>query len=189
MILYTQRLILRPFTIKDIDALYEIFKDKETNTYLPWFPLKSKEEALTFFKEHYLKETGYHYAICLKENNIPIGYVNINTEDQSNDLGFGIRKEFWHKGYTSEAVAQVISQAQKDGIEFLTATHDINNPRSGNVMKNVGMKYCYSYEEPWQPKNINVIFRMYQINLRCDLQFVYKGYWKRFPNHFIETDI
>ena len=59
MILYTQRLILRPFTIKDIDALYEIFKDKEANTYLPWFPLKSKEEALTFFKEHYLKEKGF----------------------------------------------------------------------------------------------------------------------------------
>ena len=177
---------LRPFTIDDIDAIYAIFKDKEANTYLPWFPLKSKDEALAFFKDRYLKETGYHYAICLKENNIPFGYVSINTEDKSNDLEFGMIKEYWHKGYTSEAVAKVISQAQQDGLEYLTAVHDSNNLRSGKVMKNVGMKYCYSYEEP---KNVNVIFRMYQINLRCDLQFVYKGYWKRFPNHFIETDI
>ena len=189
MELHTHRLILRPFTKNDIDAIYNIFKDKETNTFLPWFPLKTKEEALNFFLEKYSKNTNYHYAICLKETNIPIGYVDINTEDESHDLGFGLMKAYWHQGITSEAVAEVISQAQKDGIEYLTATHDINNPRSGHVMKNVGMKYCYSYEEPWQPKNINVVFRMYQINLRCDLQFVYKGYWKRFPNHFIETDI
>ena len=190
--LITQRLILRKFTKDDLEAIYTIFKDKETNTFLPWFPLKSKEEALDFFNEKYLteyqQENGYHYAICLKENNIPIGYVNI-TPDESHDLGYGLMKEYWHQGITSEAVAAVITQAQKDKIPFVTATHDVNNPRSGNVMKNIGMKYCYSYEEPWQPKNIQVIFRMYQINLNCEPTFIYKGYWKRFPNHFIETDI
>lgn len=25
----------------------------------------------------------------------------------------------------------------------------INNPRSGTVMKRIGMKYCYSYKEQW----------------------------------------
>ena len=190
--LYTQRLILRQFTHEDIDAIFTIFKDKKTNTFLPWFPLKSKEEAIHFFNEKYLEAyqqpQGYNYAICLKENNIPIGYVNISNDD-AYDLGYGLMKEYWHQGITSEAVAAVISQAQRDGIPYLTATHDINNPRSGHLMKNVGMTYCYSYEEPWQPKNINVIFRMYQLNLNGDRQFIYKGYWKRFPNHFIETDI
>ena len=187
--LTTHRLVLRPFKKEDIDAIYMIFKDKEANTFLPWFPLKSLEEAKRLYEEKYEKGTGYQYAICLKEDNVPIGYVNINTEDESYDLGFGLRKEFWHQGITSEAVAEIITQAQKDNIPYLTATHDINNPNSGKVMKKLGMKYCYSYEEPWQPKNINVIFRMYQLNLHADSQFVYKGYWKRFPNHFIETDI
>lgn len=190
--LTTQRLILRKFTLEDLEAIFTIFKDKEANTFLPWFPLKDMEEAKSFYKERYEKgyqqDQGYYYAICLKENNVPIGYVNINT-DESYDLGYGLMKEYWHLGYTSEAVAAVISQAQHDGIPYITATHDINNPRSGNLMKNVGMKYCYSYEEPWQPKNMTVIFRMYQLNLNTDPTFVYKGYWKRFPNHFIETDI
>ena len=48
---------------------------------------------------------------------------------------------------------------------YITATHDVNNPRSGRVMQAIGMRYCYSYEELWQPKNFPVIFRMYQLNL------------------------
>ena len=122
--LITQRLILRKFTKDDLEAIYTIFKDKETNTFLPWFPLKSKEEALDFFNEKYLieyqQENGYHYAICLKENNIPIGYVNI-TPDESHDLGYGLMKEYWHQGITSEAVAAVITQAQKDKIPAIKA--------------------------------------------------------------------
>ena len=59
----------------------------------------------------------------------------------------------------------VIQQAKKDNLCYLTATHDIKNNHSGNVMKKVGMHYCYSYKEQWMPKNRPVIFRMYQINL------------------------
>lgn len=186
--LKTQRLILRSFTKNDIPAILSIYKEKETNTFLPWFPLETLEEAQQFYEKHYQQSQDYHYAICLKEDNIPIGYVNISM-DESHDLGYGLMKKFWHQGITREAVSAIITQAQKDQLPYITATHDINNPRSGNLMKAVGMTYCYSYEELWHPKNYNVIFRMYQLNLHCDSQFVYKGYWKRYPNHFIETDI
>lgn len=40
-ILETKRLILRRFTENDLKALYEIYSDKEVNTFLPWFPLKA----------------------------------------------------------------------------------------------------------------------------------------------------
>ena len=44
------------------------------NTFLPWYPLTSLEEAKIFYEEHFSQESGYHYAICLKKDNIPIGY-------------------------------------------------------------------------------------------------------------------
>lgn len=53
--LETKRLILRKFTENDIEALFDIYKDEEVNTYLPWFPLKSLEEAVIFFYEKYSK--------------------------------------------------------------------------------------------------------------------------------------
>ncbi len=69
----------------------------------------------------------------------------------------------------------------------MTATHDIKNIHSGNVMKKVGMHYCYSYKEQWMPKNRPVIFRMYQINLDGKKR-IYQKYWNQYE-HFIEENI
>lgn len=49
-------------------------------------------------------------------------------------------------------------------------------------MQKVGMTYRYSYKEQWQPKNLPVIFRMYQLNLNGNNDFVYKKYWDMSDN-------
>jgi Acetyltransferases, including N-acetylases of ribosomal proteins len=190
--LESERLILRKFTENDLESLLDIYKEEEVNNYLPWFPLKSLEEAKLFFKEKYENkyrhQRGYEYAICLKTDNIPIGYVGLNM-DNSHDLGYGLKKNFWHKGIVTEACRAIIKQVQKDGILYITATHDIKNPRSGGVMKNLGMRYKYSYEEQWQPKDILVTFRMYQLNFDRKEDRIYMEYWDKYPVHFIETDL
>ena len=48
--LETKRLILRKFIENDLKALYKIYSDKEVNTFLPWFPLKTIEEAKMFYE-------------------------------------------------------------------------------------------------------------------------------------------
>lgn len=187
--LKTERLILRKFTESDMEALFLILKDEEVNKFLPWYPMKNIEETMKFYEEQYISKyaqpQGYAYAICLKEDNLPIGYIKVDTEEH-HDLGYGLRKEFWHRGIATEAGKDVVGQVKKDGLPYITATHDKNNPRSGNVMKKVGMKYCYSYEEQWQPKNFPVIFRMYQLNFDGNTDFVYRKYWNESENHFIE---
>ena len=54
-------------------------------------------------------------------------------------------------------------------------------------MKRLGMKYQYSYEEQWQPKDLLVTFRMYQLNLDGDEDRVYRGYWDASSVHFVEN--
>lgn len=183
---------MRKFTEHDLKALYEIYCDEEVNIFLPWFPLYSLEEAREFYQKQYEskyhQEQSYNYAVCSRENNVPIGYINVGTND-SYDFGYGLRREFWHKGVVTEAGRAVIEQLKKDGIPYITATHDVNNPRSGSVMKRLGMHYQYSYEEHWQPKDFLVIFRMYQLNLDGNSSRIYKKYWNRSTVHFIETDV
>lgn len=190
--LETERLILRKFTKNDIDAMYEIYSDEEVNKFLPWFPLRSLEETQLFFEERYASKyaqpQAYAYAVCLKKDNIPIGYINVDMEEH-HDFGYGLRKEFWYQGIMTEAGKAVVAQVKKDGLPYITATHDRNNPRSGGVMKNIGMKYQYSYEEQWQPKDIIVTFRMYQLNFDERENRVYQKYWDNSNIHFIETDI
>ena len=108
--------------------------------------------------------------------------------EEHHDFGYGLRKEFWHQGIITEAGKAVVAQVKKDGIPYITATHDRNNPRSRNVMKNIGMKYQYSYEEQWQPKDILVTFRMYQLNFDEQKDRVYMKYWNNSNAHFIEVN-
>ena len=152
--LETGRLILRKFTEHDLEWLFLILHDKEVNQFLPWYPIDSIEEAKKFYEERYaskyVQPQAYAYAICLKTDDHPIGYIKVDMEEH-HDFGYGLRREFWHQGLVTEAGKAVIAQVKKDGLPYITATHDRNNPRSGGVMRNVGMKYQYSYEEQWQP--------------------------------------
>lgn len=39
------------------------------------------------------------------------------------------------RGYMTEAAAAVVERLRADGLPFLTATHDADNPKSGAVME------------------------------------------------------
>ena len=115
--LKTERLILRKFAEKDMEALFLILKDEEVNKFLPWYPAKSMEEAKKFYEEKYASKytqpQRYAYAICLKEDNFPIGYIKVDMEEH-HDLGYGLRKKFWHRGIVTEAAKAVVEKVKKD---------------------------------------------------------------------------
>ena len=187
--LRTRRLILRRFTPRDMDALFRLLRDAEVNRYLPWFPMTSLEETEAFYEEKYARayraRRAYAYAICLQTDDIPIGYVGVSMEEH-HDLGYGLRKEFWGQGIVTEAGRAVIDRARDDGLAYITATHDRNNPASGRVMRKLGMDYRYSYVERWQPKDLTVVFRMYQLNFTAGKDYTYMKYWNMYEDHFIE---
>lgn len=189
--LKTSRLILREFkpTQQDYQGIFSIMSDEVVNKYLPWYPLKSINGAKEFYNKRilpkYEKKSGYYFAVCMKEDNIPIGYVSVGGES-SHDLGYGLKKAYWNKGVMTEACNRVIRLLESKDWKYITATHDVLNGASGKVMQKLGMEYKYSYEEQWQPKNNTVTFRMYQLNLDGDGKRVYKEYWDKHAVHFIE---
>ena len=73
MQLETERLILRPFEARDMGALFDLLRDEEVNTFLPWFPVRSLEETAAFYERRF-KDSEYAFAICLKADDTPIGY-------------------------------------------------------------------------------------------------------------------
>ena len=190
--LETERLVLRRFEPSDLQAFFQIFSDGEVNRFLPWFPVRDLEEAQAFYQQRYApvyaKAQGYAYAICRKEDNVPIGYVNGETEG-ARDFGYGLRKEFWGQGIVTEASRAVLAQMKKDGVPFVTATHDRENPRQRQSDAEAGHGVPLLLPEQWQPKDISVVFRMYQLNLDGDNTRLYRAYWDKFPEHFVETEL
>lgn len=186
--LETERLILRRFIPDDAEALFAILRDEEVNTFLPWFPAKTVEDAYLWMKERYLDRYAdpwaYQYAVCLKESGELIGYLGVSSEE-SLDFGYGLRKDCWRMGYVAEAAKAVLQRMRDAGFPYVTATHDRNNPASGGVMRKIGMTYRYSYEEQWQPKNIPVVFRMYQLDFVDPPCPTFDLYTKMYPS-FVE---
>lgn len=132
----TERLILRKFTEEDIEALFLILKDKEVNQFLPWYPVNNIEQTKKFYKERYAKKyeqpQAYAYAICLKNENLPIGYIHVDMEEP-HDLGYGLRKEFWHQGIVTEAAKAVVEQVKKMGFHILRQ-HTIGTTREVEML-------------------------------------------------------
>lgn len=190
--IFTKRLVLRRFTLNDAVPMFEILRDKDTNVFLPWLAHENISQTKEFlqkrFIDKYSEPTGYRYAICLKDSSLPIGYACLSG-DESNDFGYCVAKKYWHKGIGFEATKAVVARIENAGYEFITATHDINNPNSGEIMKKRGMKYKYSYVEQWQPKDIAVTFRMYQLNFNNENTHTYAEYWNKYESHFIEENI
>ncbi len=190
--LRTARLHLRKFAESDAAAVLEWLGDVETNRYLPWFPLQTMDEARAFLNDRFLlyyhKPSAYRYAVCLQGDARPIGYVWL-ADDDSCDFGYALHRHYWHRGLTTEAATAVAERIRDAGYPYLTATHDVNNPRSGAVMKKLGMIYQYTYWEQWQPKNIPVAFRLYQLNFRDPGAEPYRKYWDTYPDHFVEREV
>lgn len=194
--LYTDRLILRKFVMEDLNDIFPLYSDVTVNTFLPWFPHESIEDTAKYLQDvifaEYIKPLAYCYAIAMKYDNKVIGYVtihDINSATCAADLGYALSSVYWNKGIVTEACKTIIAHLRSIGFKYITATHDVNNIASGEVMKKLGMRYCYSYIEQVQPKNMKVTFKMYQLNLDGEKDRVYMGYWEKYADHFIDTDI
>ena len=183
-VLTTPRLLLRRFCEADADALFSLLRDPAVNAFLPMFAPRTLQEAQRYLREEYLQSyarpSGFRYAVCLREGGAPIGYLRLGDEE-SHDLGYALQRAVWGRGFAAEAAGALLAH-----LPYVTATHDVRNPASGRVMQKLGMRYQYSYDELWQPKNRLVTFRLYQCNLDGDEGRVFRGYWDRYPVHFIE---
>ena len=179
----TARLELRPLSMDDAPGILRIHHDEVVNRFLPWFTINDIDEARRFIAKRHDGSSLFTWTLRYKGGDQLLGHVTIALEEPY-DLGYVLDRPSWGQGLMGEAVAAVTSSL--DGVlPYLTATHDINNPASGGVMRKAGLTYRYSYIEHWQPKGFDVTFRLYQKDFSPGLS-TYMGYWEEYP-HFIES--
>ena len=149
-ILHTERLLLRPVTMEDAEAMFENWaSDPEVTKYLTWPPHDSVEvtkAVISNWLESYQRKDFYLWVIVLKENgHMPIGSISVveHVDDRRKaEIGYCMGKPWWHKGIMSEALKAVMDFLfDQVGMNRLEARHDPRNPHSGNVMKKCGMTY------------------------------------------------
>lgn len=146
--LTTERLTLRRFEIEDAeDAFYNWCNDEEVTIHLTWNPHASVEETKQIIESwiaQYSESNFYQWAIELNESEQAIGsisVVNIDESVGSLEVGYCIGKAYWHQGYTTEALREVILFLINEvGAGRVWARHHVDNVYSGRVMQAAGME-------------------------------------------------
>jgi RimJ/RimL family protein N-acetyltransferase len=142
----TDRLVLRPMEITDIDAMLHIFTD----------PLVIASFGIPPFERHQMKqwvqrnlshqnEFGYGlFSVILKCNNSPIGDCGLEHKDidgeMVTELGYDFLSDYWHKGLATEAAKAVRDYAFIElRLPRLVSLIRIGNDGSRRVAERVGM--------------------------------------------------
>lgn len=154
MILETKRLILRHWQISDATSLYEYAKDPAVGPIAGWPPHQSVEESRSIIQNVFNGQECY--AICLKENNIAIGaielklkgHTDMTEKDDECELGYWLGKPFWNNGYMSEAVQTIIKYAfEVLDMKIIWCGYYDGNLKSKRVQEKAGFMYHHTCQE------------------------------------------
>ena len=154
--LLTDRLKLRPLRPEDAAALFAMYSDAEFMRY--WsFPVMTRfEEAVDYLARRIqgsATETEIVWAIELAATYEMIGTCCLFNADPSSkraELGFGLHRPFWGKGYMSEA-ARAVVDCGFDVLQLrrIEAEIDPRNTASARLLERLGFVKEGLLRERW----------------------------------------
>ena len=144
--LETSRLVLRPFTTDDFEAVQAYAGDLDNVKFMEWGP---NEPAHTrTFIQMAIDKAGdvpcrdYQYAVVLKESGGVIGGCSLTRGGRSDaSLGWILHKSHWKKGYGTELGKRLLVLAFDGlGLHRVTARCHADNYGSYRVMERIGLR-------------------------------------------------
>jgi len=171
----TPRLLLRDWTLKDIEPFARLNSDSHVMKYF----LKSltKEESKEFLRriKAEFSEYGYGlYAVERKDNGEFLGFTGFHNITFDVDfapgveIGWRIIHEAWNKGYVTEAAIECLEYAKRNLVldEIYSFTSALNKA-SERVMQKIGMHKVKEFHHPNVPEgNPLLLHVLYKTDLR-----------------------
>ena len=108
MIIETERLILREFTVDDWKQVHVYASDADLVQFMAWGP-NSEDATKDYIDRMIISQKQnpreiYESAITLKDNGSLIGGCGLHVEEHSQAaLGYCLNRQFWGSGFATEA--------------------------------------------------------------------------------------
>ena len=162
----TERLLIRPFTLEDIEPSYQMNLDAEVSRYTGDGGVVSKAEIKRRIIEHVLGDYQKHgfgrLAVELKADGKFIGFAGLKyLEDlKAVDLGYRFMSAYWGKGYATEAGKACIDLGFNSlDLERIIAMVLPENKGSVHVLNKLGFTYEKDIMEDGQLAKLYVLNR------------------------------
>jgi len=152
LIFETERLILKPRSMNDLEMCIKMDMDVEVTKYIPgtW---DGSEEHISFLKSKIQKvyEEGLGYwSVFLKDNpSLLIGWIHLLSDENdvnTTEIGWRLYRYAWGNGYATEAARSIISHAfEIVGSERIIAYTHSENDHSIKVTERLGFKFVSDF--------------------------------------------
>ncbi len=147
--LETERLLLRPFNVDDLDAVYGLESRPDVMRFLYWEPRTRDESRVSL--ERRLKMTAIdeeggalRLAVLLKESTELIGDMSLSLrsrEHRQGEIGFMFHPAHHGHGYATEAGTAVLKVGFETlGLHRIVGSCDARNVASARLLERLGMR-------------------------------------------------
>jgi RimJ/RimL family protein N-acetyltransferase len=158
----TERLIIRELVPTDDEGIFGLDSDAEVHAYLGKSPIKSIEEArqvIAFIREQYITNGIGRWAMVDKASSKFIGWAGlklvcdtVNNHTNFYDLGYRLIKNYWGKGYATEAAIACRNYGfNKLNQPALYAITDVGNVNSVKVLEKAGFTCSETFNYDGEP--------------------------------------
>ena len=160
--LETERLVLRAFTMDDVDNLVELDGDPEVMHFINGGRPTPREEiastVLPRFLWYYRDGLRYGFwAAIEKSTGAFVGWFHFRPREGAGpdqpELGYRLRKATWGKGYATEGSRALIDNGfREQGVQRVTAETMVVNARSRRVMETCGLRLVRTFHQEWSDR-------------------------------------
>ena len=142
----TERLVIREYTMADLDKEHENNLNPELFKYMPFEPPTTTENTRQRIermiqKQNQSPRTDYSVAVTLKGNMKLIGGCRLNkVSDIQGHIGYKLAKDYWGKGYATESAKALTHYGFNVlNLHRVYASVHPENAASIRVLEKVGM--------------------------------------------------
>jgi [ribosomal protein S5]-alanine N-acetyltransferase len=142
--LETERLLMRPLTPGDLDAVHAVFSDPLVMQYLVGGAcgLDASRAKLTSYIAHQETHGFSKWAVVERVSGAVIGDCGLKVLEDGPDveLGFHLARQYWGRGYATEAATACLDWGFENlDRNRIVAIVDPRNAASVRVLEKIGM--------------------------------------------------
>ena len=156
--LETDRMVLRKFTVDDLDLIIELDSDPAVKRYIDnGAPIDRDDlvETLDWWLGYYERFEGYGFWAAIEKSTRQfLGWFHFRPGKGAGplepELGYRLRREAWGKGYATEGSRALIDKGFLElGVERVYAGTMAVNTGSRRVMEKSGLRFARTFHADW----------------------------------------
>ncbi|MDO5733024.1 MAG: GNAT family N-acetyltransferase [Eubacteriales bacterium] len=151
--LETERLVLRPIELSDVEAIYEYARDERVALKAGFFPSESLDHTLEVVKQFIADPCDF----AIEHERRMIGCVSLNKHSDLlypelrrkvyREAGYVLHPNYWNQGIMTEAFKMMVDYSFRHfPLDLILVSHAIDNLNSSRVIEKSGFKF-FKYKQ------------------------------------------